>query len=341
MERVRDKFARPLRSLRLSVTDRCNLRCGYCMPEESYAWLPRKDLLTLEEHVALVAVLAPLGVSRVRITGGEPLLRRNVPQLVRGLEALPTIEDLSLTTNAVLLGDVASELKDAGLHRITISLDTLQSERFKKLTRRDELHRALAGIQAAQAAGFTGTKLNAVIMRGENDDEIPDLLAFGAENRIEVRFIEYMDVGGATRWTMDKVVSMEEILARAAAAYGDPEPVDSQRTSAPADRFRLPSGQTFGVIASTTRPFCAGCDRARVTADGKFFSCLYALEGTRLLDALRGGGPEAAAKIVAELWRGRDDRGAEERLAAESRGALAVAEELKGKPHLEMHTRGG
>ena len=164
MERVRDKFARPLRSLRLSVTDRCNLRCGYCMPEESYAWLPRKDLLTLEEHVALVAVLAPLGVSRVRITGGEPLLRRNVPQLVRGLEALPTIEDLSLTTNAVLLGDVASELKDAGLHRITISLDTLQSERFKKLTRRDELHRALAGIQAAQAAGFTGTKLNAVII---------------------------------------------------------------------------------------------------------------------------------------------------------------------------------
>ena len=341
MEPVRDKFARPLRSLRLSITDRCNLRCGYCMPEETYAWLPRKDLLTLEEHVALVATLAPLGVSRVRITGGEPLLRRNVPELVRGLSALPTIEDLSLTTNAVLLGDVAADLKDAGLQRITISLDTLQRDRFKELTRRDELERAIAGIQAAQSAGFDGTKLNAVILRGENDDEIVDLLAFGLEHGIEVRFIEYMDVGGATRWSMDKVVPIAEILQRVAAAYGAPEPMDAQRTTAPADRFRLPNGQVFGVIASTTKPFCAGCDRARVTADGKFFSCLYALEGTRLLDALRGEGPEAAAQIVRDLWKKRDDRGAEERLTAEKRGALAVAEELKGKPHLEMHTRGG
>ena len=341
MESVRDKFARPLRSLRLSITDRCNLRCGYCMPEESYAWLPRKDLLTLEEHVALVGTLAPLGVSRVRITGGEPLLRRNVPELVRGLSALPTIEDLSLTTNAVLLGDVATDLRDAGLQRITISLDTLRRDRFKELTRRDELERALAGIEAAQAAGFSGTKLNAVILRGENDDEIMDLLAFGLEHGIEVRFIEYMDVGGATRWSMDKVVPIAELLQRIAAVHGDPEPMEAKRTTAPADRFRLPSGQVFGVIASTTKPFCAGCDRARITADGKFFSCLYALEGTRLLDALRGDGPAAAAQIVKDLWKGRDDRGAEERLKAEERGALAALEELKGKPHLEMHTRGG
>lgn len=341
MDPVRDKFARPLRSLRLSITDRCNLRCGYCMPEESYAWLPRKDLLTLEEHVALVGALAPLGVSRVRITGGEPLLRRNVPELVRGLSALQGLDDISLTTNAVLLADVATDLKAAGLHRLTISLDTLRRDKFQELTRRDDLHRALAGIQAAKSAGFEGTKLNAVVLRGENDDEIVDLLEFGREHDIEVRFIEYMDVGGATRWSMDKVVPIVEILRRAAAAFGDPEPLDARRTTAPADRFRLPSGQVFGVIASTTRPFCAGCDRARVTADGKFFSCLYALEGTRLLDAVREGGAEAAAELVRDLWVKRDDRGAEERLLAEERGALAVAEELKGKPHLEMHTRGG
>lgn len=341
MAPVRDKFARPLRSLRLSITDRCNLRCGYCMPEESYAWLPRKDLLTLEEHVALVAALAPLGVSRVRITGGEPLLRRNVPELVRGLGGLPQLEDISLTTNAVLLADLATDLKAAGLHRLTISLDTLRADRFQKLTRRNDLGRALEGIEAGRLAGFHGTKLNAVILRGENDDEIADLLAFGREHGIEVRFIEYMDVGGATRWSMDKVVPITEILRKASVAFGEPEPMDPQRTTAPADRFMLPNGQVFGVIASTTRPFCEGCDRARVTADGKFFSCLYALEGTRLLETVREGGAAAAAQLVRDLWLDRDDRGAEKRLLGAERGALAMADELKDKPHLEMHTRGG
>ncbi len=341
MEPVRDLFARPLRSLRLSVTDRCNLRCGYCMPEESYTWLPRKHLLTLEEHVALVQALVPLGVSRVRVTGGEPLLRRNLPELVAGLAAIPELEDISLTTNAVLLADSAAELKAAGLQRITVSLDTLKQDRFQDLTRRDELQRALHGIDAAHAAGFTGTKINTVVLRGENDDEIAELLAFGHANGIEVRFIEYMDVGGATRWSMDKVVPIEEILHRAAAVFGEPEPLEPERTTAPADRFLLPNGQTFGVIASTTRPFCAGCDRARLTADGSFFSCLYAREGEGLLETIRRDGPAAAAARVAEIWNQRSDRGAETRRLAEQRGALAGADELKDKPLLEMHTRGG
>ncbi|QDV07521.1 Cyclic pyranopterin monophosphate synthase [Planctomycetes bacterium Poly30] len=341
MDPVRDQLARPLRSLRLSVTDRCNLRCGYCMPEESYTWLPRKDLLTLEEHAELVQALVPLGVRRVRLTGGEPLLRRNLSELVAGLARISDLEDLCLTTNAVFLEEAAQALKVAGLGRITISLDTLRRERFQHLTRRDDFDSTMAGIEAAAAAGFTGTKLNAVILRGENDDEIGDLLRFGQEHGIEVRFIEYMDVGGATRWTMDKVVPIGEILRQAAQAFGDPEPLEPDRTTAPADRFVLPNGQVFGVIASTTRPFCAGCDRARITADGRFFSCLYAREGTPLLQVLREEGPEAAAARVAATWSARNDRGAEKRLLAEQRGALAGAEELRGQPHLEMHTRGG
>lgn len=341
MDPVRDQLARPLRSLRLSVTDRCNLRCGYCMPEETYTWLPRKDLLTLEEHAALVEALVPLGVSRVRVTGGEPLLRKNVSELIARLSRTTGIEDVSLTTNALLLEGLAAELHGAGLDRITISLDTLRPDRFLALARRDELSRALAGIGAAKAAGFTGTKLNAVILRGENDDEIGDLLRFGLEHDIEVRFIEYMDVGGATRWSMDKVVPIGEILGRVREACGDPEPLEPTRTTAPADRFILPSGQVFGVIASTTRPFCAGCDRARITADGRFFSCLYAREGTALLETLRVKGPEAAAASVRDVWVARSDRGAELRLRDEQRGILAGAQELKGQPHLEMHTRGG
>ncbi|MEM8709783.1 MAG: radical SAM protein, partial [Planctomycetota bacterium] len=292
----------------------------------------------------LVEALQPLGVSRVRITGGEPLLRKNLPELIRRLATLEGIEDLSLTTNAVFLGDQAADLRAAGLQRLTISLDTLRADRFRELSRRDELARALNGIETAQAVGFRGTKLNAVVMRDENDDELVDLLAFGAEHDIEVRFIEYMDVGGATRWSMDKVVSASEMLDRIQAVAGEIEPVDVDRTAAPADRFRLPTGQVFGIIASTTRPFCSGCDRARITADGRFFSCLYAHEGTPLLPLLRTGsrqqGAASAAAVVASTWLERMDRGAEERSREAERAPLA-AEDLRGQPHLEMHTRGG
>lgn len=345
-----DQHERPLRSLRLSVTDRCNLRCSYCMPEESYTWLPKRELLRHEESLALVEALLPAGLRKVRITGGEPLLRRDLTDLVRGLASLrrpgrlddnAALDDIALTTNAVQLQDLADELRDAGLDRITVSLDTLRADRFTEMTRRDQLASALQGIDAAVRAGFTGTKLNTVVVRGQNDDEILELLAFGAERGIEVRFIEYMDVGGATRWSMDTVVSQAEMLERIGAARGGVAPVDETRGAAPAARFRTGDGQVFGIVASTTRPFCGSCDRARLTADGKFITCLYATDGTMITPTLRADGPGAAASLIVDTWRGRTDRGAELRRATADRAPLAAASELRDKPHLEMHTRGG
>src|SRR5579883_14733 len=196
---LRDRLGRPLESLRLSVTDRCNLRCLYCMPEEEYVWLPRQELLSFEELVRLVAIFTGLGVTRLRLTGGEPLLRHNLDRLIAMLTGNPRIKDLALTTNGLLFADQSEALKRAGLGRVTISLDTLQRERFRQMTRRDEHHRVLVAFEAARRAGFTGTKLDAVIMRGENDDELADLIEFGRSNDVEVRFIEYMDVLGATK----------------------------------------------------------------------------------------------------------------------------------------------
>ncbi|MEZ6013483.1 MAG: GTP 3',8-cyclase MoaA [Planctomycetota bacterium] len=340
-----DTFQRPLGSLRLSVTDRCNLRCGYCMPEEEYTWLPKRELLSFEELTRVVRATADLGVSKVRLTGGEPLLRRDLERLVADLAALPHVTDLALTTNAVLLEDQAAGLHAAGLTRLSISLDTLRADRFEHMTRRKDLGRTLAGIAAARRAGFVGTKLNTVVVRGENDDEVFDLLEFARTEELEVRFIEYMDVGGATRWNMGAVLSARELLARLAARYGAIEPIESE-PSAPADRFRLPDGLVFGVIASTTQPFCGTCDRARVTADGRFFTCLYAREGLALAPLLRGEGDQAArdarvAEALRERWTVRADRGAEARLALATRDPLAAAAELRRDPHLEMHTRGG
>ena len=249
-----DRFGRPLKNLRVSVTDRCNLRCQYCMPEEEYVWLPRKNLLTFEETAELVGTFTELGVDKVRLTGGEPLLRRDLPALVRLLARLPRVRDLALTTNGVLLADQAEALHEAGLHRVTVSLDTLRSERFRALTRRDTHARVLEGIEAVRRVGFTGLKLDSVIVRGTNEDELCDLVEFGKAVGAEVRFIEYMDVGGATLWSMDRVVSRTEMLDRLAAHYGPIEPV-IEVSSAPADRYRLSDGTVFGIIASTTTPF--------------------------------------------------------------------------------------
>ena len=266
-----------------------------------------------------------------------------MPDLVSRLSTLDAVEDLALTTNATRIAELAQSLKESGLGRVTISLDTLRSDRFHKLTRTGELSRVLTGIDAIRTAGFDGTKLNAVLQRGVNDDEIGALLAFAHERDLELRFIEYMDVGGATRWSMERVVSATEILKRIEAeGLGVPEPVGMSRSSAPADRFRLPNGQMFGVIASTTRPFCGQCDRARLTADGRFITCLYGKDGYPITPILRSaGGPEAAAARMLELWSQRSDRGAEERLAEAHRDVLAQPEELRSRPHLEMHTRGG
>jgi cyclic pyranopterin phosphate synthase len=322
------------------------------MPETEYAWLPRSDVLAYEEFGALVDALATIGVDRVRLTGGEPLARTDVPVLVRILAAKPALRDLALTTNGVLLADHARALRDAGLGRLTVSLDTLRADRFVALTGRDVHDKVLAGIDAALAAGFSAAyrpgcaqpgdlKIDTVVLRGHNDDEVPDLIAFGREIGAEVRFIEYMDVGGATRWSPAAVVSRAEILAAVVRAYGPAAPVGA-RGSAPAERFLLRDGTRFGIIASTTAPFCSDCDRARLTADGVWYQCLYARSGVDLRAPIRAGAsPEQLVALVQRAWQSRADRGAEERLAAAERGPIIPVEALRRDPHLEMHTRGG
>ena len=336
-----DRFGRPLRNLRLSVTDRCNLRCSYCMPEEEYAWLPRGDILTFEEVKRLIDVFADLGVDKVRLTGGEPLLRRDLSRLVRMIASEPRIRDLAITTNGILLAQEARALRDAGLHRVTVSLDTLRPERFLALTRRDSFHQVLEGIETVRAMDWAGLKLDTVVMRGVNDDELVDLLEFARKASAELRFIEYMDVGGATRWSMDKVLSRAEMLERLSAHYGRIEPI-VEESSAPADRYRLPDGFVFGIISSTTAPFCRACDRSRLTADGQWLLCLYATTGLDLRKPLRDGATkDELASLIRSAWQGRRDRGAEERLLLKDRQPLVQITELKAKPHLEMHTRGG
>ena len=336
-----DRFGRPMRSLRVSVTDRCNLRCQYCMPEPEYVWLPRENLLSFEEIAALVDAFADEGVDRVRITGGEPLLRRDLPVLVGSLAARPAIADLAMTTNGILLAKAAPDLKAAGLHRITISLDTLKRERFRALTGSSDFDAVLAGIQAAVRAGFSPIKIDTVVIRGVNEDELIELLEFGRGVNAEVRFIEYMDVGGATRWSPAAVVPRAEMLEVIGRHYGGVLPVD-ERSSAPAERFLLPDGTTFGIIASTTAPFCATCDRARLTADGIWLLCLYAAAGTDLRRPLRAGATrEELRQLIHTVWSLRADRGAEERLGMDRQTTLIPIRALKKDAHLEMHTRGG
>ena len=339
--RLVDQFARPLGSLRISVTDRCNLRCLYCMPEEEYVWLPREHLLTFEEITYLTGIFAELGVSKVRLTGGEPLLRHDLPALVGQLHAVPGIEEIALTTNGVLLPQHAPALQAAGLHRVNLSLDTLQPERFRRISRREDLRDVLAGLDAVVERGFGGTKLDTVIIRGVNEDELVAIIEFAKQKKIEARFLEYMDVGGATGWSAEQVFTREEMLGALRAHYGEIKPVGDQG-SAPAEQFRLPDGTTFGIIASTTTPFCGACDRSRLTADGMWFLCLYATNGINLRDPLRAGATRAELKeMIAGRWKQRADRGAEQRLGERQRSAFIPLETLKLNPHLEMHTRGG
>jgi cyclic pyranopterin phosphate synthase len=338
---VVDRHGRPLRNLRISVTDRCNLRCAYCMPEEHYTWLPRRDILDFEEIAALVDGFIALGVDRVRLTGGEPLLRHGLATLVAQLAAKPALRDLALTSNGILLAGEAAALRAAGLHRVTVSLDTLRSDRFRALTRRDALPQVLEGIRAADDAGFRPLKLDTVAMRGVNDDELVALLEFAAPLGAEVRFIEYMDVGGATHWSAHKVYARDAMLADLARHYGAIEPL-REESSAPADRYRLPDGRIFGIIASTTAPFCRACDRARLTADGMWYLCLYARLGIDLRGPLRrGASRDELVALIAKGWGARADRGAEARLAERDRAPLVPADALRRDPHLEMHTRGG
>ncbi len=334
---IRDRLGRTLGTLRLSVTDRCNLRCIYCMPEDDYVWLLHDSILTEEELERVARAFVSLGTSEVRITGGEPLLRPEIESIVARIARIEGVRDVALTTNGVLFAEHAEALKRAGLHRVTFSVDTLRSERARAMSRTTRLEDVLAGVRAARAAGFRGTKINAVVMRGKNDDEMTELASFACAHDAEMRFIEYMDVGGATRWSARDVVTRDEMLS----ALGNPEPIEHDG-AAPATRHRMRDGTIVGVIASTTAPFCARCDRARVTADGMYFGCLYAERGTDLRAPLReGASVEEIAGIVRAQWEAREDRGAEERRSLADRQPLIPISRLRADPHREMHTRGG
>lgn len=336
-----DRLGRPLRNLRLSVTDRCNLRCQYCMPEDEYVWLPKDDVLSFEEITRVVDQFVTLGVDKVRLTGGEPLLRSQLPVLIKMLAERPQLRDIAMTTNGVLLPKHAQDLKDAGLHRLTVSLDTLDPETFSMMTRRDDLERVFEGLRVAREVGFENTKIDTVAINGVNDGEFVELIEFARSASAELRFIEYMDVGGATRWRMDRVVTRDRILEILSAKYGSITEV-ARVDAAPADRFALPDGTTFGIISSVTQPFCATCDRARLTADGMWFTCLYAEKGTDLRQLIRSGmSDEALRNRLIEVWTDRSDRGAEVRAGMTDRAPLAEPANLRDNPHLEMHTRGG
>ena len=297
-----DSFGRVVRDLRISVTDRCNFRCTYCMPAEGMTWLDRAEVLTYEEieRVARICV-ETFGVDSLRLTGGEPTVRAHLPQLISKLAALRlpdgTKPDIALTTNGATLRNIALELRNAGLDRINVSMDSLKPERFFAMTRRDELHNVLAGIAEAQVAGFSPMKVNAVVERGANDDEILDLVRYGRDNNVEVRFIEFMPLDATNEWERNKVVSQDEIVATIAAEF--PLELMPARGAAPADRWRFLDGKgTVGVIPSVTHPFCGDCDRVRLTSDGQFRTCLFATDESDIRSLLRNGGTD---KEIAEL----------------------------------------
>ena len=301
-----DGFDRVHRDLRISVTDRCNFRCGYCMPAEGLQWLPRSELLTFEEIERVARLLVERhGIDSIRLTGGEPTVRAELPRLVGMLAALDV--DLSLTTNGATLGLAASRLADAGLKRINVSLDSLRADRFAELTLRDELGKVLEGIDAALAAGLHPVKVNVVVIRGVNDDELVDFARFGRDRGVAVRFIEFMPLDADQAWTDRSVVGIDEILARVGEAF-PLEPI--RRTSAPASRFRyLDGGGEIGVVASVTRSFCDSCDRIRLTADGQFRNCLFALDEFDVRSLLRSGADDdelatLLERAVAAKWAG-------------------------------------
>jgi cyclic pyranopterin phosphate synthase len=309
-EQLIDTFGRVHNNLRISVTDRCNLRCTYCMPED-VVFVDRAELLTFEEIVRFVRVAAPLGVDKIRLTGGEPLMRRELPRLVSMLAEVGGIRDLGLTTNGILLADQAQALHDAGLRRINVSLDTLNPARFRQLTRRDGLDRVLAGIMAAKEAGFDPVKINAVSIRGITEHEVVPLARFAREHALELRFIEYMPIG-ADQWERDKVYFAHEILEQLEREVAPLVPVETYDPRAPAMEFRYTDGGgKLGIIASISRPFCMSCNRVRLTADGKLRNCLFALDEVDVKNLLRGGAPEAeiAAVIrrnVLAKWEGHE-----------------------------------
>ena len=336
---VRDTFGRPVRDLRVSVTDRCNFRCPYCMPAEIYGeryeFLPRAELLTFEEIERLVRRFVELGVTKVRLTGGEPLVRRGLEDLVARLAGVPGVRDLTLTTNGYLLAEKAGALKEAGLKRLTVSLDSLDEDVFKEMSGRGYApDRVLDGLRAAEEAGFRPIKINAVVQRGVNDHTVVDLARHFKGTGHVVRFIEYMDVGNLNGWKLDQVTPASKIVAMIDAET-PLEPMEANYRGEVAKRYRYADGSgEIGVIASVTQPFCGDCTRARLSTDGKLFTCLFAGTGTDLRGPMRGGASDDDLRdLISRVWKGRDDRYSELRTQA------TLAEDQPRK--IEMYQIGG
>ena len=314
---LRDTLNRPVKDLRISVTDRCNFRCTYCMPFDEYEWIEKKEILSFEEIERLARLFIPLGVDKIRLTGGEPLLRKDLDKLVARLTALTGLRDLCLTTNASHLAEMAAPLKAAGLTRINVSLDTLDAEKFKRMTGRGDLAAVLEGLSVAQRIGLLPIKINAVIERGVNDNEILDLVEFSRQNGFAIRFIEYMDVGNANQWQSGRMVTKKEILEVIQTRYSL-RLTGRDQESAPSVDFELTDGSgDIGVIASVTEPFCFGCTRARLTADGKLVTCLFSNDGHDLKTLMRSAATdEDLLEVILAIWTRRADRYSEERLEA-------------------------
>ncbi len=314
---ILDSLNRPVTDLRISVTDRCNYRCTYCMPSATYEWIDRREILRYEEIARLAGIFAALGVQKIRITGGEPLLRHDLHKLIARLADLEGVTDLCLTTNGSLLSESAPALAAAGLRRVNVSLDTLSPERFKRITRRNDLDRVLDGLSRARDHGLHPVKINAVVERGLNHDEVVPMVEFARRNGFAVRFIEYMDVGNANNWRMEKMVPKEEILRILRAAYRLEE-VGRDDGSAPSTVCRLVDcNLEVGIIASVTDPFCGGCTRMRLTADGKLVTCLFSEQGSDVKKLLRSGASDDDLRdFVTAVWSRRKDRYSEERFEA-------------------------
>ena len=333
-----DAYNRPVKDLRISVTDRCNFRCIYCMPHDEYEWIDKKEILSFEEITRLVKIFVQLGVEKIRLTGGEPLVRRNLELLIAQLSVIEGVKDLCLTTNGSLLAEKVEALKAAGLKRINVSVDTLDPEKFREICKRGDLDKVLEGLFAAKRRGLDPMKINAVIERGINDDDILELVEFSRENGFSIRFIEYMDVGNTNSWTSEKLVPKKEIVERINARFPLKE-VGRENGSAPAVDYEFIDGRgEVGIVASVTEPFCATCNRARLTADGKLVTCLFSSVGHDLKALLRGGSTDQEiSEFVAGIWKQRKDRYSAERLEA----LQSSTYDPKQRKKIEMITLGG
>ena len=312
-----DALNRPIKDLRISVTDRCNFRCSYCMPLDEYDWIHKNEILTFEEISRLATLFVRLGVEKIRLTGGEPLVRQNLDRLVAKLSSIGGLKDLCLTTNGALLAEKVAALKASGLKRVNISVDSLDPEKFRTMTKRGDLSKVLEGIFAAKQHGLDPIKLNAVIEKGLNEDDILSLVEFSRENGFALRFIEYMDVGNSNDWTSGKLVSKKEIIEKIKARYPLKE-VGRAGGSAPSVDYEFIDGLgDVGVIASVTEPFCSSCTRVRLTADGKIVTCLFSGIGHDIKGLLRGGASdEEISDFIVSIWEKRTDRYSAERLEA-------------------------